>query len=256
MITQVRVFGLRCSGTNYIAELIRLNYPHLRVDEGGPGWKHMWQGERTFRIESFPGPSERKSILYIFVSRDVFETLQSFNKNPHHCKWARGISLDELLHVSPFESFENRKLESYPSILEERNRKYQNIIDNIHPKLPNSCLVKYESIRDEPDILRALLNEFGISRDEPVENVEYYKKEKSKVYVPKTYKEISSSARQFITDNVNWDLEAKWGYIKPRESSDETSNETSDETSDEISVQPSEELFEESSSEPSGESSE
>jgi hypothetical protein len=215
-VENVVVFGLRCSGTNYIAELIKKNYPDIQVSEGSYGvWKHMWQAETHFSVDKILMMARQKTV-YLFVARNVFEWLQSFNRQPHHCPWARKMSLENLLDSSPFQSFNNGMLlESYPSILDERKAKHSHIVNRVLPRLPNARLIKYEDVRDNPSIIKDVLQPFGILRDAPIDNVEYYKKEQGNAYIPKQYPEISSETRDLIIQNVDWETEAKWGYEIP-----------------------------------------
>ena len=212
---RVVVFGLRCSGTNYLSELVTQNYPNVEVQEGTLGvWKHMWQAEKAIDkakvLELAAQPT-----LYLFVARNVIEWLQSFHKQPHHCLWAKRMTLQQLLEAKPFVSHHGRRmLETYPSILQERSLKHRHIVESILPLLPNAALVQYEQVRDNPAVLQEILERFAITRDKPIVNVNYYKKEKTKHYAPKVYSPISHHTMEFIIKHADWEIEKHWGYQK------------------------------------------
>lgn len=214
-ISKIVIFGLRCSGTNYLSELISTNYSNVTVSEGTLGlWKHMWQAEKMITKQRILQLAAEPTV-YLFVSRNVVEWLQSFNEQPHHCQWATGLSLHQLINTSPFVSYEGRrKLEAYSSILEERNRKLKHIVVEMVPHLPNSALLQYEQLRQDPSGIVGVLAQFGIHPDGPIRSVKYYKKETNVAYQPKVYKPVDSATLSIIIEKTDWEVEKYWNYEK------------------------------------------
>lgn len=216
MIESIHIFGQRCSGTNYLFELISKNYPDIQVKEGGPGWKHMWQCEKNLKKNNFPVNNSK--ILYIFIVRNVFDWVSSFKRQPHHCKWAVKLTVEEMLNRSPFDSYHpnGHLLETYENIIESRIKKFSHVLDYLMVECcTNSELIQYENLEKNPQLLTGLLEKYGVEVPKNFENISYYKKMTSKIYQPTQYEPLSDNAKKYIIEKIDWSLEKKLGYEKP-----------------------------------------
>lgn len=82
-ISQIKIYGERNSGTNYLDSLIRLNYCNFKildnhfVGSGGTGWKHGMPFTNGF---------DTKSTLIVILFRDLNEWLISMYHNSYHLR--------------------------------------------------------------------------------------------------------------------------------------------------------------------------
>lgn len=223
MIDRIHIFGLRCSGTNWLCELLTSNYPHLEVQEGGPGWKHMWNIEDNMNPENCPELLQ-KNILFIFLSRNVVDWISSFSLQPHHCPWAEGIGVSALLRKTPFISYseDNQIIQSSTSILEERSRTYRYILE-LQKFIPHCLLLNYDDVCNDLEFLQQTLAKFEVYMDpfsDPtisknnIKPISYYKKEQSAKFIRKTYNPLTMDDKKYILDNLDWGTEVAWGHQK------------------------------------------
>ncbi len=71
---RVQIYGERCSGTNWIAQLLRRNLPGVRVVDDF-GWKHgLPQGDIEHALDC----------IFVVVHRDPFDWLRSLHGMPWH----------------------------------------------------------------------------------------------------------------------------------------------------------------------------
>ena len=74
-IKYVTIFGERCSGTNYLEELIKLNFD-VEIT-----WKYGWK--HFFGFNQLTRP-ETNNTLFICIVKDIVSWMNSFFENPHH----------------------------------------------------------------------------------------------------------------------------------------------------------------------------
>jgi hypothetical protein len=89
-ISRVQIYGERCSGTNYVAELLKRNFTGLRiVDEFG--WKHGWvYGEVEHAADC----------VFLVVNRDPFDWLRSLHEKPWHAApELRGVPFSRFIRT-------------------------------------------------------------------------------------------------------------------------------------------------------------
>lgn len=88
LIKNVKIFGERNSGTNFLTDLITKNIKDINIYSpyynGGTGWKHGFP-----RIESF---KELDSTLFIFIIRDLNSWIKSMYFNPYSYKKPNDIN--------------------------------------------------------------------------------------------------------------------------------------------------------------------
>lgn len=88
LIKNVKIFGERNSGTNFLTNLIQKNIKDINMCscyyKGGTGWKHGFP-----RIELF---KELDSTLFIFIIRDLNSWIKSMYFNPYSYKNPNNIN--------------------------------------------------------------------------------------------------------------------------------------------------------------------
>ena len=82
MITDIKIFGERNSGTNFVSLLIDKNIINTNIlspyYKGGTGWKH---GEPDLKLFK-----NIDNTLFVFIIRDLEPWLKSMYKTPYHLK--------------------------------------------------------------------------------------------------------------------------------------------------------------------------
>ena len=73
MIKRVAIYGERCSGTNYLEELLKLNFDVEITWEYG--WKHF------FGFNNLEGSDD---VLFIGIVRNLEDWVNSFFREKHH----------------------------------------------------------------------------------------------------------------------------------------------------------------------------
>jgi len=192
---QFTIFGERCSGTNYIEELMLANF-HINYT-CNYGWKHM---------SPLPDCSDNNSskTLFIGVIRNELDWLNSFKRTPHHISPYQYRDLSKFM-FNPLISlrYNGSIIESTNNnIFELRARKNTFLKETMPTLVENYVLFQYEDIsKNYESILTNLQSRFNLKpKSNKFVNIKYYKKRKDKVFVPKpvqfTYKDIQELAKK------------------------------------------------------------
>jgi hypothetical protein len=221
MITKFTILGERCSGTNYLEELMKNNF-YIDVT-WNYGWKHY------FGSYKFKNTEDEDETLFIGIVRDPIHWLSSFFKKQYHINKPSEQSKD--IHnflFGEFNSYHHNGTIVNSDLNPLTNKKYKNIfemrfIKNYYliNKMPNNVknyiLINYEKLRDDTvNILSTIENKFGLIKKNPIyKNIKYYKKSKNTLY-KKSHKneEISFPIKYQLLClmNLNKIQEAKLGY--------------------------------------------
>lgn len=221
--TQLQIFGERCSGTNFVAQLLRRNVPRLTLTDDH-GWKH-----------GFPQGVEdcAEDFVFVIVARDPCDWVRSLRKKPWHaagplrdvdlatfvrepwwCEWGRDMPLaeddprigTEMMHERDPDSGER-----YANALQLRTGKLR-----VWQELANSVrhhqLVRYEDVRQNPKaFVRAFAARFGMFRWPWFRAVKTFKGGNER-FVPKRYEPIAESERTWIESQLDAEVERAAGY--------------------------------------------
>jgi len=203
MINEVVIYGERCSGTNYLEELININFDaRITWDYG---WKHF------FGFNHYQGSD---NTLFICIVRGLEPWLNSFFRKPHHLplRYKKGLShdqkVDEFLNKEFWSIDDNndKKGQGCLEIINDRNiytkLRYKNIFEMRHVKIKylkedlplkvkNHIFIKYEDLINNFNdvmfkILRRGLKVLHTNRNTFPKNTVNYKNTKSDKYVPNT----------------------------------------------------------------------
>jgi hypothetical protein len=245
-IKRAQVYGMRCSGTNYLDNLIRKNMPDLALGAASPrvrrtfGWKHADVGTNTYlhyhghlhdvEIMRFAWAESRDTLLFV-IYRNPIAWLQSLHRNPHQSPESYGLDFSTFIR-QPFRAFHcdppgseshpdprvRRKqiksknlLESYESVFAMRKNKIM-IFDSFRHRFENVVYVNLETLEQDPErFLREIADCFNLHMCPDFVDVTGYKGG-STPYVKTQYEPLSVVDLQHIMSNVDWATEAMVGY--------------------------------------------
>ncbi len=213
MIQRFTIYGERCTGTNYLEELILNNFTiPLTWDYG---YKHF------FGHKSLDGSH---GTLFLCLVRNPVDWLNSLYEKPYHIHHLRKNVATFL--CAPYSSYyDDTGLE----ILEDRNiynhQRYKNLMELREVKLhylyrtlptlvKNYYFIKYEDIvRNVEPFLEELKQKFGLQQKFPFwRNIPYHKKDKSKPF-KKTKKNYIPIDAVIKHPDYLPELEEEIGYV-------------------------------------------
>jgi len=128
-ITRFTIYGERCSGTNYLQELIELNFDVETTWDYG--WKHFF---------GFNDVSRSDDTLFICIIRDPYTWLNSLYRIPHHITHQIRGDPTKFLNNEVF-SYDDHagSLDETKEIMTDRhiytNERYKNIFELRYTKL-------------------------------------------------------------------------------------------------------------------------
>lgn len=212
MIKKFTILGERCSGTNYLEELLLANFDISVTWEYG--WKHF------FGKYDFKKTENENETLFIGIVRHPVEWLNSFFKNQHHVPNAprpiHNFLFDNFYSICKNEQtdmniFTNKK---YKNIFELRFLKNYYLLNSMPNNVQNYILITYENLRDNTaSVLDLIQSKFNLTkRSEEYKNITYYKKEKNKFYSKKSNMVIPPLYQKLCTRFLNKQQEQRLGY--------------------------------------------
>lgn len=223
-IKKIQLFGERCSGTNYAAQLFNANFPEIELTNKY-GFKHRFHEQLDSEIDS---------CLFVVVYRDVFDWLRSFHLKPYHAapelrnipfsdfirkEWravytkSSGRTPDDPLWGTEM-MFERcpetgKRFSNVLALREARTRNWECLSE----KVPYFFHVRYEDLRQSPQtVIEDISSKFGIRKETPYQPVLTYKGKGKKAYKKKTYKAICKEDIEHIVQHADLTLEQAIGY--------------------------------------------
>jgi len=225
MLKNVVIYGERCSGTNYLEELLSFNFEANRI-EHKYGWKHFF---------GFHSYEDTDDILFICIVRGPIEWLNSFFRNPHHLPYSHRNNIYNFLNKEIFsfydysdnrderkEIMEDRNIytkERYKNIFEMRYTKLKYLVEDLPKKVKNFILIRYEDLfYDFGYTMNQIKNcnlevKQGISF--PVNTDNYKKDPNTKFYIEKKNPYIISKEMIYKNPNFKPQFEKRLGYYPP-----------------------------------------
>ena len=194
---KVTIYGERCSGTNYLEELLVLNFNVEIVWDYG--WKHFF---------GFHDLRHTDDVLFIGIIRNLEDWINSMYREQHH--FPKKLTIHEFLN-DPFysisdgkEIMEDRHIETkqrYKNIFELRHVKNKFLIETMPTLVKHYCLITYEHLLTHFDsIMNHLKHTYHLtSKFDVPRNIMYYKKEKNKPY----QKKINEISKEIIYQKAN-----------------------------------------------------
>lgn len=227
-IKEVCILGERVSGTCFIQKLITEN-TKLKINTEY-GHKHFYQDLNKISRQ------KTSHVLFIFISRDIIEWLQSFLVNTFHAdlpirkctdfskfirmEWKSiydhtfGVPQTSKLYGSEMmmerDPLTGERFESVIQMRSSKNRHFMSIKDIVE----NFEHVQYEDVRDGPqEFISALSKKYGIKIRSEFINVTTIRGKGSVPYVRKDYPEVNAEDSQYIVENCDQEMEKLLGYL-------------------------------------------
>lgn len=228
-IRRIQVFGERCSGTNYLEQLLARNFTATPV-VWDYGYKHFFPQAALDNAED---------CLFIVLYRDPIAWLRSLHRSPWHvapplrrlpfsqfirhqwwCIWDRkaGKSRRDPLFGTEM-MFERDPVtgERFENVLKMRSAKIREW-EALHTQVPHSVSITFEQLRADPDgFVHRLTREFDLRPTGEFNAVRRYKGVKwyqgwKTWLLRRPLATISDDDLHYIVDQLNPDLERAAGY--------------------------------------------
>jgi hypothetical protein len=202
MIEKICIYGERCSGTNYLEELLTNNFSVKQINDYGH--KHFF---------GFNDLSNSDETLFIGIIRNPYDWLNSLYRDQHHLP-PNFKDINYFLNTE-FYSLNNNNNE----IMTDRNiytkERYKNIFDMRYTKIKfltedmpklvkNYILIKYEDLINNFNITINKIRSKGLKIKRGIYrplNIQYYKKEKDKHFVKN--QKVNHISKEEIIDKLN-----------------------------------------------------
>lgn len=191
---KVTIFGERCSGTNYLEQLLVSNFDVEII--WSYGWKHFF---------GFDNLSNSDDVLFIGIIRNLTDWVNSLYREKHNLPSDLTENIDTFLS-NTFYSVEyngteeimyDRNLytkERYKNIFELRYIKNKFLIETMPKSVKNFILITYDELVDNFVDSMNKIKGCGIKIKPNIEfplNISYYRNSKNVVFIKKTNTEIS-----------------------------------------------------------------
>lgn len=221
--TRLQIYGERCSGTNWVAQLCRRNFPGLRPGDDF-GWKHGWiQGD----VE------QARDCLFVVVHRDPFDWLRSLHRQPWHtaaalrdvpfahfireawhCEWGRDMDLpdgDPRIGTEMLHERDPRTGARFANAMRLRTAKHR-AWDTLRGRVAHLEFVRYEDVLRAPrEFVAKLARTYGLRRWPWFRGVDTFKGG-AVPFRPSTYAPIDAADLDWIAAELDAACEAAHGY--------------------------------------------
>lgn len=219
---RLQIFGERCSGTNYVAQLLRRNLRVSLTDEYG--WKHGF----SERVVDDPG------CAFVVVVRDPFDWVQSLHRRPWHaaaslrdcslaqfvrtpwvCEWGRDMELpadDPRIGAEMRHERDPATGEPFANVMRLRIGKLRDWL-TLAERVRHFAWVRYEdAVSDERGVVRRLADELDCRRRWPWHRPVRTFKGGRERFVRREYGELPPAERAWIARELDAELERSLGY--------------------------------------------
>jgi len=199
-IKKVTIYGERCSGTNYLEELLLLNFDVEII--WSYGWKHFF---------GFNDLTNSDDVLFIGIVRNLEDWINSLYREKHHLSSSLTENIDNYLN-STFcswngdnEIMTDRNIETnerYKNIFELRHVKNKFLVETMPKLVKNYCLVTYDlcdNFIDNMNKIKSFNLEINKNIIEFPLNISYYKKKKMIKFI----KKVNEISKEIIIEKAN-----------------------------------------------------
>lgn len=239
MLKQVKVFGERNTGTNYISDMILQNFPVKILSDGPPYWWEKRFGLSPASMSSYFFLSEWKNLgwkhaaprltekqaqnrYFVLVTKNPYSWLLSLHKRPYHNWEAQELSFSEFLQTPwPLMRCDGVDASSVTPIelWNIKNRSYAHLADAVD----FSLLITYEGILEDPvEFIHAMSTLIGCPLKEEVKLQSKGSKSTDKdrtfnqyqdYYLNERWKEkFSIEDIAYVNERLDANLAAQLGY--------------------------------------------
>ena len=197
---KVTIYGERCSGTNYLEELLLLNFDVEIVWDYG--WKHFF---------GFNDLTNSDDTLFIGIIRSLEDWINSLYREKHHLPTHLTENIDTFLTNTFYSIYSNSEEimsdrnidtdERYKNIYELRLVKNKYLIEKMPKLVKNYCLITYDNLVDNFEDTMNKLKDCGLKIKDNINfplNIHYFKKDKNVIF---TKKENAIPKEKIIIEN-------------------------------------------------------
>ena len=202
-VTPFTIYGERCSGTNYLEQLILTNFRTRVV------WKYGWK--HFFGFHQFTGRTDESNTLFLGIVRNELDWLNSLFREQWHFPRKFKNNVSAYLFDTWYSAHDDGRVME-KDLNYKTKQKYKNVFDmraakidflqNVMPTKTNKyMLIGYEDLCvNYEKILKELQERFNlVPKYDTFRNVTYYKADKKQTYKPKTnaftYADITAYAK-------------------------------------------------------------
>lgn len=220
---RIQVYGERCSGTNWIAQILRRNLPGMHIVDDF-GWKHGWPlGEVTAATDT----------LFVVVHRDPFDWLRSLHQMPWHtgpelhgvpfaqfvrttwrCVWGSDMELpaDDLrLGTEMMHERDPTTGQPFANAMRMRTAKLRSW-DSLRNRVLHHLDLRYEEVLSDPRaFVRDFAYRFGLRRWPWFRDVKTFKGGAQR-FQQKQYAPIAADDLRWIAHELDAELERMHGF--------------------------------------------
>ena len=213
MIQRFTIYGERCTGTNYLEELIKNNFNiPLTWDYG---YKHFF---------GYKSLEDSDNTLFLCLVRNPVDWLNSLYEKPYHIHHLRKNVATFL--CAPYSShyddtgleiMEDRNIytnQRYKNLMELRKVKLRYLYETLPTIVKNFYFVRYEDIvKNIVPFLEVIKEQFSLQQKFPLwKQINYHKKDKSKPFkqTKKNYISVDAVVKH---PEFDLELEEKVGYV-------------------------------------------
>ena len=161
MIIKYTIYGERCSGTNYLEKLMKINFD-VEIT-WSYGWKHFF---------GFNDLSNSDDVLFIGIVRNLCDWVNSFYREKHHLKPEITKDHNSFLnntfysfHDDNTEIMQDRNIETnerYKNIFELRHVKNKFLIETMPKLVKNYCIITYDDLLNNFSDVMDKIKNYGL----------------------------------------------------------------------------------------------
>ena len=210
MITKFTIYGERCSGTNYLEELITANFDVELTWEYSH--KHFF---------GFNDLSQSDDTLFIGIVRHPYNWINSLFRTPYHLAGFRNnlynfLNKECVSYMYSYEVVNDRNMytnERFKNIFELRHTKIKFLMEDMPNKVKNYIFIRYEDLTSDFNNVMNRIRDTGLTVKNNIEypvNIYYYKKNKNMSFQSESKQNFVT--KNLIIDRLNMEYESKLNY--------------------------------------------
>jgi hypothetical protein len=188
-LQKVTIYGERCSGTNYLEQLLITNFDVEIV--WSYGWKHFF---------GFDDLSKSDDVLFIGIVRNITDWVNSLYREKHQLPQHLLKNVDSFLNNEFYsidtvgkgnELMNDRNIktkERYKNIFELRHIKNEFLVETMPTLVKNYLLITYDDLIENFINVMNRIKNCNLKVKNYIEfplNIHYYKEDKYKIYKKK-----------------------------------------------------------------------
>lgn len=190
MIKKIKIYGERCSGTNYLEELLINNFNVNIITQNihhtcSYGHKHFF---------GFSNLRNSDDVLFIGIVRNVTDWINSLYRNPWHLSKKITKNENTFLNNNIYSLFRGKEImedrniytkKRYKNIFELRHTKNKFLVEDMPKLVKNYLLITYDDLLNNFTYNMNLIKNFNLQIKNNIDfplNIMYYKKNKNKLY--------------------------------------------------------------------------